>query len=140
MSEDHIFQQLNRMMDKLDAVQDKLIGICLTQERHSVILESDIPEIKEDLRQHKEGVIQNRTRVEKLEDLAEDHREILDKVANFREEVQPIIEHVESMRRVTNLLFGSLRKKLMTALTGAIAASALGWGQEIVNWLIQLLN
>lgn len=140
MSNEHIINQLNRVLDKMESMQDRLISIALTQERHSVVLETDIPEIKEDLRQHKEGVIQNRSRVENLEKLAEDHREIINKVANFREEVQPIIEHVESMRRIRHLFFGSLKKKLTTALGGAMAASVFGWGEDILKWVLTLFN
>jgi len=137
---------LKRIADNVDRVEERVTDIAITQgkhsvylDRHSKILEADIPEIKEDLRQHKEGVIQNRARVEILESLAKDHREIIEDVAEFRKEIGPVLEHVDFMRKSKDFIIKDVRKRLLTLAGGATVTIGLTWGREILEWLLKLI-
>jgi len=136
-NEEIITAVLTRLADKLDKVDEKVTSIAIEQAKASVVLESDIPEIKEDLRQHKEGVIQNRARVQILEDLADDHQEILQDIKKFHQDINPVIEHVNFMRKIKDKVLKNIKAKLLAVFTGSLMAIGWKWSQEILELILK---
>ena len=125
----HSFEKTN---EAIQAVRDE-------QLRHSIILslvERDLPDMKLDLFEHKEGNIQNRHRIMALEIATREQDVIIEKaVSQYRDEVQPVILHVKAMQelpsKIKNFIISA--SKIMGAITVILGSTAtivayfMGW-------------
>jgi len=116
--DDQIFKEL--VIKKLDKIEEKhekaeekhdarhnkfqtsLQEMRESQIESSLILSQvkvDIPLIKQDLFEHKEGVIQNRTRIMSMETAIHGQEDVINKaIGQYKNEVEPVINHVRSMQ------------------------------------------
>lgn len=140
---DKIEEKHEKAEEKHESRHEKLQAAVMEvreeQLRNSIILsqvERDIPEIKKDLFEHKEGVIQNRTAIQALQSTVTDQDVIINKaVSQYTEEVKPVVEHVKSMQELPTKIkdFIISASKIMAALVtilgsaGAIIAYFMGW-------------
>jgi len=129
----------DKQSTKWDKLQDCMQDVREEQSKNSIILsqmQTDIPDIKKDLFEHKEGVIQNRSRIESLE-AATVHQEeaITASLETHRLEVEPIIRHVADMQELPGKVkdFIINASKVMVAVvtilasSGSIIAYFMGW-------------
>ena len=103
---DLVIRKLERLEesqeDKHGKFQSSLQEMREEQIKHSYILSAlgrDIPEIKKDLFEHKEGVIQNRAELKRLNASVKTQDEVIDHaLKKYSSEVLPVIEHVKYMQ------------------------------------------
>ena len=143
MQDSEFKQLLLANLAKIEAKQDNVAAqvaeiktLQALQGRDIESIMRDIPEIKEDLRQHKEGNIQNRTRIEHIERLNMDQDALINKtLETYQKEVAPVVEHVIWMQslpaKITKVVITTA--KIMGALVailgsgGALTAYLAGW-------------
>ena len=124
-----LLANLEKIESKQDTLNAKVEEIRLNLALQGKDLESikvDLPEIKEDLRLHKEGNIQNRTRIAHIEQLNLDQDALINKTLSiYQQEVKPVVDHVIWMQsmpaKIVKWAVGV--SKVLAALV-AIAASA----------------
>ena len=105
---DIILDKLEKIQETQEIKHEKLHNVVSEikekQIHNSIILaqmEKDIPEIKKDLFEHKEGVIQNRAHIKHLDDsiIAQD-AVVEEALRKYSDEVAPVIDHVRSIQEI----------------------------------------
>jgi len=140
---DLVIRKLEKIEEKQETRHDKLHTMIHDvrdeQMKNSMVLSQmklDIPEIKKDLFEHKEGVIQNRTRIKELEEATRDQESAINEsVQIYKDQVSPVIKHVENMQAMpekirsfiikTSKVMGAIA--LILASTGSILAYFMKW-------------
>jgi hypothetical protein len=95
-------------------------------------MEVELPVIKRDLFEHKEGNIQARKRIEHIESIIEDQDALIEKsLEAYRKEMAPIVEHVmwvQTLPTKTKEFLISTSKVLgAIAAIGASIAAIMQW-------------
>lgn len=117
-----LLANLAKIESKQDDLNDKLEVVGKTQALQGKDIESmmrELPEIKEDLRQHKEGNIQNRTRIAHIEKLNMDQDQLINKtLETYQKEVKPVVDHVLWLQALPKKISSSIvtASKIMAAV------------------------
>lgn len=125
-----VISMLEKLEDRTEKVDDKMQEFREDQIKHSFILtqlQEDIPEIKKDLFEHKEGVIQNRSEIKRLNVAIKSQDEVIEEaVTKYKEEVMPVVDHVKYMQSLPTKISDFVIKlsKVITAVV--IVVTALG--------------
>lgn len=117
-----------RLHDRIDAIQKDTTANTVVLAK----IEADIPLIKQDLFEHKEGVIQNRGRIASLEDATRDQEHAINKsVESYKNQVEPVIKHVEAMQAFPSKIwsFTINASKFLAAIVLILSSAAwlLDW-------------
>lgn len=128
-----VISKLEKLEEKSEKADFRVQEIREEQIKHSFILnqlEKDIPEIKVDLFEHKEGVIQNRSEIKRLSKALKSQDEVIEEaVTKYSSEVMPVVEHVKYLQslpsKVTGFIIG------VSKVVGAIAVIAAAVGSLV---------
>lgn len=119
----------SKLEHKYDKLHEKIHELVI----QGVIQSKDIAQIKEDLFEHKEGVKQNRARIELLEKVdGSQAAEIQNKINELKLEFNPVIEYVKRKQEFPKkLMQHSLYFTKLIAALSAITAVGAGIGKFI---------
>lgn len=137
MEMDVILRQLDRIEQKMESqhtdFSDKVSRIAETQAQHTVILDR----VEKDLYEHKEGVIQNRTHIQHLEDTVKNQDNLISQaVETYKNEVKPVVEHVDWMRNLpTNIKNWVISASKVLGAIAVIVTSIATIAAYFAGWL-----
>jgi len=117
-----------RMQEYINDIKDSQLEQALAIRS----IEVEIPVIKKDLFEHKEGNIQARKRIEHIESIIEDQDALIAKsLEAYRKEMAPIVEHVvwiQTLPKKTKDFLITTSKILGAIVTiGASIAAIMNW-------------